>query len=71
MICVRGSSAVDRGFETGPVKRKAIRLVCVAFLLSTHHQGERTKTGRLRCTLIYPSGVIFLSADCCVSELTL
>jgi hypothetical protein len=21
MICVRGSSAVDRGFETGPVKR--------------------------------------------------
>jgi hypothetical protein len=45
MVSMLTSSAVDRGFEPDRVKHKTIKLVCVAFPLSTRHLGERAKTG--------------------------
>ena len=45
MVSVFGSSAVDRGFEPRPGLTKDYEIGIVACLLSTHHQGERLKTG--------------------------
>ena len=46
-------------------------MLFVASLLSTEHRGERAKTGWLRIRIMSPSWAIYLSADCCFSELTL
>ena len=71
MVSVLASSAVDRGFEPGRVKPKTMKLVFVAFLQSTQHLGERTKTSWLGIRILCPSGASCLSADCCFSELAI
>jgi len=48
-----------------------IKLVIVAFLLNTQHQGERAKTGWLGIRIMCLSGATCLSADCCFSEIVL
>jgi len=59
------------GSSPGRVKLKTIKLVFVASLLSTQHQGERAKTGWLGIWIICQGGASCLPADCCFSELTL
>jgi hypothetical protein len=71
VVSVLASSAVDRGFEPGRVKQKTMKLVFVAFLQSTQHLGERTKTSWLGIRILCPSGASCLSADCCFSELAI
>ena len=71
MVSVLVSSAVDRGFESGRVKPRTIKLVFVISSLSTQHYGERAKIGWLRIRIMFPNGVTFLPADCCFSELAL
>jgi hypothetical protein len=71
MVSVLASSVVDRGFESGRVKPKTLKLVFVASPLSTQHLGERAKTGWLGIRIMCPSGATCLPADCCFSELAL
>jgi hypothetical protein len=71
VVSMLASSAVDRGFEPGRVKPKTMKLVFVAFLQSTQHLGERTKTSWLGIRILCPSGASCLSADCCFSELAI
>ena len=69
MVSVLALSAVDRGFEPDRVKPKTIILVFVASPLSTHHKGERAKTGWNGIRIMCPSGATCLPADCCFGEL--
>jgi hypothetical protein len=71
VVSMLASSAVDRGFVPGRVKPKTMKLVFVAFLQSTQHLGERTKTSWLGIRILCPSGASCLSADCCFSELAI
>ena len=72
MVSVLTFSLVDHGFEPDRVKPKTIKLVFVASFLSTHHLGERARTGWLGIMMIMcPSEVIWLPGDCCFSELAL
>jgi hypothetical protein len=48
-----------------------LELAFVASPLSTQHQGERAKTGRLGIRIMCPSGATCLPAECCFSELAL
>jgi len=52
-------------------KPKTIKLEFVTSPLSTQHEGERAKTDWLRIRIMWLSGAICLSADCCFSELAL
>ena len=72
MVSVLASSVVDRGFQA-PVRSnpRTMKLVFATSLLSTHHLGERAKTGWLGFRIMCLSGVTRLSADCCISELAL
>ena len=65
VVSMLASSAVDRGFEPGRVKPKTMKLVFVAFLQSTQHLGERTKTSWLGIRKMCPSGATYLPNDCC------
>jgi hypothetical protein len=73
MVSLLAPSEVDRGFEPrlGQSKAKDYKLVCVASPLSTQHSGKRATTGWLGIRIIFPSGVTYLPADCCLSELAL
>ena len=53
------------------VKPKTIKLVFVAFPLSTQHSGVRAKTSWLGIGIICPSGATYLSVNCCFNELAL
>ena len=57
--------------ECGRVKPKTIKLVFVAFPLSTQQSGVRAKTGWLEIKIMCPSGVTCLPTDCCFSGLAL
>jgi hypothetical protein len=52
----------------GRVKPRTITLVFVASPLSTQHYGERARIGWLGIRIMCPNGVIFLPANCCLSE---
>jgi len=71
MVIVLASSVVDRGFEQRLGETKDYTIGLVASPLSTHHYGERTKTGWLGIRIMRWSGTICLPADCCFSELVL
>ena len=53
-------NTVDHGFESGHVKLKTMKLVFVAFPLSTQHSGERVKTGWLGIRRMCPSEETYL-----------
>jgi hypothetical protein len=55
MISMLPSSLVDRGFEHRSRQPKIMKLVFVAFTLSTQHYGERAETGLLGIRIMYPS----------------
>ena len=55
----------------GWVKPMTIKLVFVAFLLSLHDQGVRSKTDLLGIRIMCSSGEAILPTDFCFSELTL
>ena len=55
------------GSSPNQVKPKTIKLVFVASLLSTHHWGERTKTGWLGISIMSWETCLFM--DFCFSEL--
>ena len=63
------SSAVDRGFKSGQVKPKTIKLIFVASPQSTQHKGEEQRLvgPRIMC----PSGVTCQPVDCFESVLAL
>jgi hypothetical protein len=67
----RGNINQKHRIGAGMVKPKTIQLICIAFPLSTHHSGERAKTGWLGIRIMCPSGVTCLPADCFFSELAL
>ena len=52
------------------VKRKTMQLV-FALPISTLHKVVRAKVGWIIIVIMYPSGVIYLPADCCFSKLAL
>jgi hypothetical protein len=57
MVSMLASSAVDRGFETGRVKPKTIKLVFVS------SPQAALKEQRLEIGIMCPSGVTCLPAD--------
>jgi hypothetical protein len=59
------------GLNPDQVKPKTIKLVFVASLLNTQHQGERAKTGKQGIRIMCLSGATCLSADCCFSDLAI
>ena len=71
MVSMLTSSTVDRRFEPTSGSNQTIELAFVASPLSTQHQGERAKTGRLGIRIMCPSGATCLRAECCFSELAL
>jgi hypothetical protein len=62
---------IDHGFEPERVKPMTIKLVFVASLLSTQHEGERAKTGWFIIRILCLSWATYLSVDSCFSELAL
>jgi hypothetical protein len=71
MVSLFAKNSVNRGFDPGRVKLRTNTLIVVASALSIHPQEKRTKTGWLGFRITCPSGVIYLHADWCVSELAL
>ena len=71
MVSLFATNSVNRGFDPGRIKLRTSALIVVASALSIHHQEKITKTGWLGFRIACPSGVIYLHADCCVSELAL
>ena len=71
LSCSPRVSAVDHGFEPRSGQTKDYKLVCVASPLSTQHSGKRATTGWPGIRIMFPSGVTYLPADCCLSELAL
>jgi hypothetical protein len=69
MASVLASNVVDRGFEHRWSQTKDYRIGICCF--SAKHIELRRKTGRLGIRIMCPSGAIYLSADCCFSELAL
>jgi hypothetical protein len=77
MVNMLASSVVDRGVIVNMldssvvdrVKPRAIHLVFATYLLTTQLQAAKANTGWLGVSIIYPSGVTSLPADCCFSEL--
>ena len=59
------------GSSSDPVKPKTIKLIFIAFPLSTQQQGERTKIGWLGIGIMCPSGATCLPMDCYFIELAL
>ena len=53
------------GSSPSPVKPKTVKLVFVAFSLSTEHEGVKAKkkTGWLLIGILCPSGATFLPVD--------
>jgi hypothetical protein len=52
MVCMLTSCTVNHGFNPGAVKPKTMKLVFVAFPLSTQHYGGRAKTNWLRIRIM-------------------
>jgi hypothetical protein len=63
IVSMLASSVVDR------VKPRTIHLVFATSLLTTQLQAAKANTGWLGVSIICPSGVTSLPADCCFSEL--
>ena len=59
------------GSSPGRIKPKIIKLVFVAFPISTLHWGKRAKTGWFRSRIMCPNGATCLPTDGCCSELAL
>jgi hypothetical protein len=59
------------GSSPGQVKRKIMKLVCVASQFSTQREQERAKTGWLGIRIMHPRGVTYPRMDTCFSELPL
>jgi hypothetical protein len=72
MVSVLALSAVDhRLMSLDWVKPKTIKLVFVASLLSTQHEGERAKTDWAGIRIMRPCGATCLSADLFLSASTI
>ena len=63
--------SLNSSWELCRVKQQTMKLVFVASLLRTQHQGERAKAGWLGIRIMCACGAKCLSAYCCFFELAL
>jgi len=68
---VLSSNVVDRGCEPQSCQTKDYKIGICSFSAKHTTLRRKTKTGCLRIRVICPSGALYLSTNCCFSELAL
>ena len=71
MISMLDRNEVNYGFQSLFSKLKTLKLVFGAYLLNAQHKRVAGKTSCLGISIMCPSGVTCLPANCCFGELAL